>query len=157
MSRGELMDKFPCKLLDWISCEAQSSILEDQNVKFFYLNIYIVLKLGWQVCGSVRLKHTAWNLTTYLMSRQFISYQITPWVLLYFRNRLPMISDDLSHWSDIFTWRQHHYTFIINHYETHAQNDPTVSKGSAVWYLFPKFVWKNGSVLLEMICIYMHL
>jgi transformation/transcription domain-associated protein len=33
------------------------------------------------------------------------------------RNRLPVIADDLSHWSDIFTWRQHHYTFISSHYE----------------------------------------
>eukprot|EP00094_Tigriopus_californicus_P003836 TCALIF_03692-PA protein Name:"Similar to TRRAP Transformation/transcription domain-associated protein (Homo sapiens)" AED:0.01 eAED:0.01 QI:3/1/1/1/1/1/3/160/3083 len=32
------------------------------------------------------------------------------------RNRLPVISDDLSHWSEIFTWRQHHYQFIANHY-----------------------------------------
>ncbi|CAL1526416.1 unnamed protein product [Lymnaea stagnalis] len=36
------------------------------------------------------------------------------------KNRLPMISDDLSHWSDIFTWRQHHYQFIIQHYESQA-------------------------------------
>jgi len=34
------------------------------------------------------------------------------------RNRLPIISDDLSHWSDIFTWRQHHYQFIVNHYDS---------------------------------------
>ncbi|XP_014681160.1 PREDICTED: transformation/transcription domain-associated protein-like [Priapulus caudatus] len=40
------------------------------------------------------------------------------------RNRLPIISDDLSHWSDIFTWRQHHYQFIISHYDNHAQADP---------------------------------
>ncbi|XP_041366452.1 transformation/transcription domain-associated protein-like [Gigantopelta aegis] len=40
------------------------------------------------------------------------------------KNRLPMISDDLSHWSDIFTWRQHHYQFIVNHYDSHAQTDP---------------------------------
>lgn len=33
------------------------------------------------------------------------------------RNRLPILSDDLSHWSDIFAWRQHHYQFIINHYD----------------------------------------
>ncbi|XP_033222256.1 transformation/transcription domain-associated protein [Belonocnema kinseyi] len=39
------------------------------------------------------------------------------------RNRLPVIADDLSHWSDIFTWRQHHYTFISNHYEN--QKDQT--------------------------------
>ena len=32
------------------------------------------------------------------------------------RNRLPVISDDLSHWSEIFTWRQHHYKFIASHY-----------------------------------------
>ncbi|XP_023247442.1 transformation/transcription domain-associated protein [Copidosoma floridanum] len=37
------------------------------------------------------------------------------------RNRLPVVADDLSHWSDIFTWRQHHYTFISNHYE-HQQD-----------------------------------
>lgn len=39
------------------------------------------------------------------------------------RNRLPVIADDLSHWSDIFTWRQHHYTFISNHYD--SQQDQT--------------------------------
>lgn len=32
------------------------------------------------------------------------------------RNRLPCISDDLSHWSDIFSWRTHHYQFIANHF-----------------------------------------
>ncbi|KAK8783727.1 hypothetical protein V5799_009908 [Amblyomma americanum] len=30
------------------------------------------------------------------------------------RNRLPVLSDDLSHWSDIFTWRQHHYQLPIS-------------------------------------------
>ncbi len=38
------------------------------------------------------------------------------------RNRLPVISDDLSHWSDIFTWRQHHYQFIANHYNNDQQD-----------------------------------
>nr|CAD7427558.1 unnamed protein product [Timema monikensis] len=41
------------------------------------------------------------------------------------RNRLPIISDDLSHWSDVFTWRQHHYTFIMSHYK--SQLDPTAN------------------------------
>lgn len=36
------------------------------------------------------------------------------------RNRLPVIADDLSHWSDIFTWRQHHYTFISSHFKSPA-------------------------------------
>ncbi|XP_076072619.1 transformation/transcription domain-associated protein-like isoform X5 [Mytilus galloprovincialis] len=46
------------------------------------------------------------------------------------RNRLPMISDDLSHWGDIFAWRQHHYQFIVNHYDSHAQQDPQNSNHS---------------------------
>lgn len=41
------------------------------------------------------------------------------------RNRLPVIADDLSHWSDIFTWRQHHYQFIASHYD--SQHDQSVN------------------------------
>ena len=37
------------------------------------------------------------------------------------RNRLPMISDGLSHWSDIFHWRHHHYEAIVSAYD--AQHD----------------------------------
>lgn len=33
------------------------------------------------------------------------------------RNRLPVIADDLSHWNDIFTWRQHHYQIIAAYLE----------------------------------------
>lgn len=32
------------------------------------------------------------------------------------RNRLPIVSDDLSHWSSIFMWRQHHYQGEGRHY-----------------------------------------
>ncbi|EAT34853.1 AAEL012951-PA, partial [Aedes aegypti] len=38
------------------------------------------------------------------------------------RNRLPVIADDLSHWSDIFTWRQHHYQIITSHLEQQGDN-----------------------------------
>ncbi len=34
---------------------------------------------------------------------------------------LPMISDGLSHWSDIFLWRHHHYEAIVSAYD--AQHD----------------------------------
>ena len=37
------------------------------------------------------------------------------------KNRLPIISDNLSHWNEIFTWRQQHYQFIANHYN--QEND----------------------------------
>ncbi|MGH0143484.1 UNVERIFIED_CONTAM: hypothetical protein FKN15_046212 [Acipenser sinensis] len=40
------------------------------------------------------------------------------------RNRLPIVSDDLSHWSSIFMWRQHHYQAIVTAYENSSQHDP---------------------------------
>ncbi|XP_014255602.1 transformation/transcription domain-associated protein [Cimex lectularius] len=42
------------------------------------------------------------------------------------RNRIPIIADDLSHWSDVFTWRQHHYQFIASNYD--AQHDQGVNR-----------------------------
>ena len=39
------------------------------------------------------------------------------------RNRLPVISDDLSHWSDIFAWRQHSYQLIVNTYDALGQQE----------------------------------
>ena len=41
-----------------------------------------------------------------------------------------MISDDLSHWSDVFTWRQLHYQFIVSRYEQQNQIDPHSSNHS---------------------------
>ncbi|MBN3303926.1 TRRAP protein, partial [Amia calva] len=61
------------------------------------------------------------------------------------RNRLPIVSDDLSHWSSIFMWRQHHYQAagvssmaitvsatspfptpaIVTAYENSTQHDPS--------------------------------
>lgn len=40
------------------------------------------------------------------------------------RNRLPVIADNLSHWSDIFTWRQHHYQIITSHLEKQPDVGP---------------------------------
>ncbi|GAB6032800.1 hypothetical protein CHUAL_012003 [Chamberlinius hualienensis] len=39
------------------------------------------------------------------------------------RNRLPVVSDELSHWSDIFTWRQHTYQIIVNTYDSIGQQE----------------------------------
>lgn len=50
------------------------------------------------------------------------------------RNRLPVIADDLSHWSDIFTWRQHHYQIITNHLETQSEVSSTSMLGAHVSY-----------------------
>ncbi|CAG9767854.1 unnamed protein product [Ceutorhynchus assimilis] len=43
-------------------------------------------------------------------------------------NRLPVIADDLVHWSDIFSWRQHHYQAIVKHYEQNREANMANSK-----------------------------
>jgi transformation/transcription domain-associated protein len=40
------------------------------------------------------------------------------------RNRLPVVADNLSHWSDVFTWRQHQYQFIANHFSQSGEAQP---------------------------------
>lgn len=42
------------------------------------------------------------------------------------RNRLPVLSDDLCHWSDIFSWRNIHYQSIVNHYESQGSGTPSL-------------------------------
>ncbi|XP_058465654.1 transcription-associated protein 1 isoform X1 [Malaya genurostris] len=46
------------------------------------------------------------------------------------RNRLPVIADDLSHWSDIFTWRQHHYQIITSHLEQQGDSNAPCMLGA---------------------------
>uniref|UniRef100_A0A8D8QZ10 Transformation/transcription domain-associated protein n=1 Tax=Cacopsylla melanoneura TaxID=428564 RepID=A0A8D8QZ10_9HEMI len=41
------------------------------------------------------------------------------------RTRLPVISDNLSHWSDVFMWRQHHYQFITQHFDALKESGNT--------------------------------
>lgn len=36
-------------------------------------------------------------------------------ILKTWKNRLPVVANDLSHWCDVFVWRQHHYLFVINY------------------------------------------
>lgn len=45
-------------------------------------------------------------------------------VIKTWRNRLPLRSDDLSHWNDVFLWRHHLYQAIIKAYEnsTHIES-----------------------------------
>ena len=68
------------------------------------------------------------DIRKHILIEKFRLVEIRPYMLFYnlmfslfCRNRLPMISDNLSHWSDIFLWRHHHYEAIINAYN--AQHD----------------------------------
>ena len=62
--------------------------------------------------------------TLHLPSFLFLYHLLPPLTVTFFpysRNRLPNCSDDLSHWSDIFSWRQLHYKTLVKAYEGSAQ------------------------------------
>ncbi|XP_066149283.1 transcription-associated protein 1 isoform X2 [Euwallacea fornicatus] len=44
------------------------------------------------------------------------------------RNRLPVIADDLVHWSDIFSWRQLHYQLIVKYHDQHRDTTMATTK-----------------------------
>ncbi|ESN91105.1 hypothetical protein HELRODRAFT_194551 [Helobdella robusta] len=46
------------------------------------------------------------------------------------RNRMPSITDDLSHWGHIFQWRQEHFQAITNIYEQLGTNDVSQQNAS---------------------------
>jgi len=50
------------------------------------------------------------------MQPRMTSLQDMKQVVKTWRNRSPWIADDLSHWSDIFQWRQQHYQFVAQHF-----------------------------------------
>ena len=77
--------------------------------------------VGGYVCAQImELQEAAQIHQNLLHSRQNAVHDMKA-IVKTWRNRLPVISDDLRHWSDVFTWRQHHYQFIVSHYSEHEQ------------------------------------
>lgn len=58
--------------------------------------------------------------------------------------RVPILSDDLSYWSDILTWRQHQYQTIVTHFENQAVTQAAMSHSGPV--LIPE---GPGSVAMQ--------
>lgn len=52
-------------------------------------------------------------------------------VIKTWKNRLPIVADDLSYWSDIFTWRLHHYQAIVNKFDTEEKAQMALSASHA--------------------------
>ncbi|XP_065321247.1 transformation/transcription domain-associated protein-like [Gordionus sp. m RMFG-2023] len=59
------------------------------------------------------------------------------------KNRFPLISDDLSYWHDIFSWRQQQYQYIINLFDSNSYlgNNPN--------YLGESNISNNNPLLLS--------
>lgn len=60
------------------------------------------------------------NLTTLINQAQAL--QETKGIIKTWRTRLPLISDDLSYWNDIFQWRQFHYESFTKYFDKQQQN-----------------------------------
>lgn len=63
-----------------------------------------------------------------LQRKQALPFHDMKSIVKTWRNRLPVIADDLTHWNDIFTWRQHHYQLITE--STVGSNSIVASLGS---------------------------
>lgn len=91
----------------------------------FYLFIFTFVK--WLFIQVVELQEAAQIHQGLLQARPGTLHDVKA-IVKTWRNRLPVIADDLSHWSDVFTWRQHHYQFIVSHYD--QQGDQQASAQS---------------------------
>lgn len=63
-----------------------------------------------------------------LQRKQALPFHDMKSIVKTWRNRLPVIADDLTHWNDIFTWRQHHYQLITD--STSGTNSIVANLGS---------------------------
>lgn len=63
-----------------------------------------------------------------LQRKQALPFHDMKSIVKTWRNRLPVIADDLTHWNDIFTWRQHHYQLITE--STAGSNSIVASLGT---------------------------
>ncbi|XP_037947653.1 transcription-associated protein 1 isoform X2 [Teleopsis dalmanni] len=70
-----------------------------------------------QAAQQIMELHEASQIHQGLIQSRCSSFHDMKAIVKTWRNRLPVIADDLSHWSDIFTWRQHHYQTITQHLE----------------------------------------
>ena len=65
------------------------------------------------------------------------------------KNRLPIISDNLSHWNEIFTWRQQHYQFIAKHYNQ-QENDQGSNHSMLGVHASAQAIIHFGKVILKI-------
>ena len=118
-------DKYTLSLIDYHLSNYSSSSSGSSDHILIKLTVMLCTVLWWSIL----------NMLHWLLWHLYVAYlnvnNMKRWLC---RNRMPLISDDLSHWSDIFHWRQHHYQAIVSAYEAlaPASADPQVC---SVWLL----------------------
>lgn len=76
-----------------------------------------------QAAQQIMELQEATQIHTDLLAGNSASLQDMKGIVKTWRNRLPVISDQLSHWAEIFHWRQHHYQYLASNYD--SQRDQT--------------------------------
>lgn len=81
-----------------------------------------------QVAQQIMELQEASQINQDLQRKQALPFHDMKSIVKTWRNRLPVIADDLTHWNDVFTWRQHHYQLITD--STSASNSLLSNLGS---------------------------
>lgn len=76
-----------------------------------------------QAAQQIMELHEAFQIHKGLTQRHQTSVHDMKAIVKTWRNRLPVIADDLTHWNDIFTWRQLHYQVVVSHFESVTESN----------------------------------
>jgi transformation/transcription domain-associated protein len=95
----------------YIEVASTASLQEWRHLPNIISNVHIPVL---QIAQQIMELQEAGQIHQDLLRKQALPFHDMKSIIKTWRNRLPIISDDLSHWKDIFAWRQHHYKLIVD-------------------------------------------
>lgn len=95
----------------YIELASNASLQEWRNLPQIVSNIHIPIL---QMAQQIMELQEAGQIHQDLLRKHSLPFHDMKSIIKTWRNRLPIISDDLSYWRDIFTWRQYHYKMIAD-------------------------------------------
>jgi transformation/transcription domain-associated protein len=93
----------------YIELATNASLQEWRNLPHIISNIHIPIL---QITQQIMELQEACQIHQDLLRKHSLPFHDMKSIFKTWRNRLPIISDDLSYWRDIFTWRHYHYKLI---------------------------------------------
>lgn len=93
----------------YIELATNASLQEWRNLPHIISNIHLPIL---QITQQIMELQEACQIHQDLLRKHSLPFHDMKSIFKTWRNRLPIISDDLSYWRDIFTWRHYHYKLI---------------------------------------------
>lgn len=93
----------------YIELATNASLQEWRNLPHIISNIHIPIL---QITQQIMELQEACQIHQDLLRKHSLPFHDMKSIFKTWRNRLPIVSDDLSYWRDIFTWRHYHYKLI---------------------------------------------